>query len=89
LHTQTHIGLLNCPLKYKKGEGQTNTKISKEANIVYINQIEEEQVKAMVNHILKFNPDLIITEKGIFRSTVCAITPLLLPMLSGTLLTHT
>ena len=55
---------------------------------MHINQVEEEQVKVMVDHILEFNPDLVIAEKGIFRSTVYAITPLLLPMLSGTLLMY-
>jgi TCP-1/cpn60 chaperonin family len=59
------IVLLDCPLEYKKGESQTNIEISKEADFARINQIEEEQVKAMVDHILEFNPDLVITEKGI------------------------
>jgi T-complex protein 1 subunit gamma len=59
------IVLLDCPLEYKKGESQTNIEISKEADFARINQIEEEQVKAMVDRILEFNPDLIITEKGI------------------------
>ena len=59
------IVLLDCPLEYKKGESQTNIEISKETDFVRINQIEEEQVKAMVDRILEFNPDLVITEKGI------------------------
>jgi len=59
------IVLLDCPLEYKKGESQTNIEISKEADFARINQIEEEQVKAMVDRILEFNPDLVITEKGI------------------------
>lgn len=59
------IILLDCPLEYKKGESQTNIEISKEADFARINQIEEEQVKAMVDRILEFNPDLVITEKGI------------------------
>jgi T-complex protein 1 subunit gamma len=59
------IVLLDCPLEYKKGESQTNIEISKEADFARINQIEEEQVKAMVDRVLEFKPDLIITEKGI------------------------
>ena len=64
IHTP-RIVLLDCPLEYKKGESQTNIEISKEADFARINQIEEEQVKAMVDRILEFNPDLVITEKGI------------------------
>ena len=59
------IVLLDCPLEYKKGESQTNIEISKEADFARINQIEEEQVKAMVDRILEFKPDIVITEKGI------------------------
>jgi T-complex protein 1 subunit gamma len=59
------IVLLDCPLEYKKGESQTNIEISKEADFARINQIEEEQVKGMVDRILEFKPDLVITEKGI------------------------
>jgi T-complex protein 1 subunit gamma len=66
------IVLLDCPLEYKKGESQTNIEISKEADFARINQIEEEQVKAMVDRILEFNPDLVITEKGI-SGTLCCI----------------
>jgi T-complex protein 1 subunit gamma len=64
------IVLLDCPLEYKKGESQTNIEISKEADFARINQIEEEQVKAMVDRILEFKPDLVITEKGISGSPV-------------------
>lgn len=59
------IVLLDCTLEYKKGESQTNIEISKEADYSRINQIEEEQVKAMVDRILEFKPDLVITEKGV------------------------
>ena len=71
------IVLLDCPLEYKKGESQTNIEISKEADFARINQIEEEQVKAMVDRILEFSPDLVITEKGIsgtlFVSLLCVV----------------
>jgi len=59
------IILLDCPLEYKKGESQTNIEISKEADFSRIQRIEEEQVKAMVDAILEFKPDLVITEKGV------------------------
>jgi T-complex protein 1 subunit gamma len=56
---------LDCPLEYKKGESQTNIEISKDTDFARINQIEEEQVKAMVDAILELKPDLVITEKGV------------------------
>ncbi|EPS99432.1 hypothetical protein FOMPIDRAFT_1024271 [Fomitopsis schrenkii] len=59
------IVLLDCPLEYKKGESQTNIEISKEADWSRIQEIEEEQIKAMVDKILEFKPDLVITEKGL------------------------
>ncbi|THH27524.1 hypothetical protein EUX98_g6663 [Antrodiella citrinella] len=75
------ILLLDCPLEYKKGESQTNIEISKEADWSRIQEIEEEQVKAMVDKILEFKPDLVITEKGVsdyaqhflFKANVSAI----------------
>ncbi|KAI0056138.1 T-complex protein 1, partial [Artomyces pyxidatus] len=59
------IVLLDCPLEYKKGESQTNIEISKETDYARINQIEEEQIKALVDRIMEFKPDLVITEKGV------------------------
>ncbi|KAF9267608.1 T-complex protein 1 [Marasmius fiardii PR-910] len=59
------IILLDCPLEYKKGESQTNMEFSKESDWQRAQDIEEEQVKAMVSRILEFKPDLVITEKGI------------------------
>jgi T-complex protein 1 subunit gamma len=67
------IVLLDCPLEYKKGESQTNIEISKEADFARINQIEEEQVKGMVDRILEFHPDLVITEKGISGPAVLSL----------------
>ena len=64
---EPHIMLLDCLLEYKKGESQMNIKISKEADFVHINQIKEEQIKAMVDQILEFNLDnLILYEKVFF-----------------------
>jgi len=59
------IVLLDCPLEYKKGESQTNIEITKDTDWSRIQEIEEEQVKAMVAKIVEFQPDLVITEKGI------------------------
>lgn len=59
------IVLLDCPLEYKKGESQTNIEISKEEDWSKILEIEEQQVKAMCDHILAVKPDLVITEKGV------------------------
>jgi T-complex protein 1 subunit gamma len=59
------IILLDCPLEYKKGESQTNMEFSKESDWQRAQDIEEEQVKATVQRILEFKPDLVITEKGI------------------------
>src|SRR6202042_1992546 len=59
------IILLDCPLEYKKGESQTNMEFSKESDWSRAQDIEDEQVKALVNKILEFKPDLVITEKGV------------------------
>ncbi|KAI9069689.1 T-complex protein 1 [Trametes sanguinea] len=59
------IVLLDCPLEYKKGESQTNIEISKDTDWARIQEIEEEQVRNMVEKILELKPDLVITEKGI------------------------
>ena len=59
------IVLLDCPLEYKKGESQTNIEISQEADWARIQEIEEEQVRSMVEKILELKPDVVITEKGI------------------------
>lgn len=59
------IVLLDCSLEYKKGESQTNIEVTKEEDWNRILQIEEEQVKAMCEHILSVKPDLVITEKGV------------------------
>lgn len=57
--------LLDCPLEYKKGESQTNIEITREEDWAKILEIEEKQIKALCEHILTFNPDVVITEKGV------------------------
>jgi T-complex protein 1 subunit gamma len=67
------VVLLDCTLEYKKGESQTNIEISKEEDWNKILEIEEKQVKAMVEHILSVKPDLVITEKGV-SGMLCRIS---------------
>jgi T-complex protein 1 subunit gamma len=59
------ILLLDCGLEYKKGESQTDIEIMKEDDFTRLLQIEEEFVQKMCSDIIKFKPDLLITEKGI------------------------
>lgn len=68
------IILLDCPLEYKKGESQTNMEFSKAGDWERAQDIEEEQVKTMVNEILKFKPDLVITEKGVSGNIYLGVT---------------
>jgi T-complex protein 1 subunit gamma len=59
------IILLDCPLEYKKGESQTNIEMNRAEDFAAIQQIEEQQVKAQVDHLLELKPDLVLTEKGV------------------------
>ena len=59
------IILLDCPLEYKKGENQMNMEFSKESDCARVQDIEDQQVKVLVNKILEFKLDLIITKKGV------------------------
>merc|ERR1719369_1751427 len=59
------ILLLDCNLEYKKGESQTNIEIMKEDDFSKILQLEEEYIKKICDEIVKFKPDLVITEKGV------------------------
>ncbi|RPA81120.1 T-complex protein 1 subunit gamma [Ascobolus immersus RN42] len=59
------IILLDCPLEYKKGESQTNIEITKEEDWKKILEMEEAQIKALCETIIAFNPDVVITEKGV------------------------
>ena len=58
------IVLLDCPLEYKKLENQASMEFSNEDDFKRALEIEEQTVKQMCEDILKFKPDLIITEKG-------------------------
>ncbi|RKO90983.1 chaperonin Cpn60/TCP-1 family [Blyttiomyces helicus] len=59
------IILLDCPLEYKKGESQTNVEVVDESHWARLLEIEEDQVKEMCEHIIKLQPDLVFTEKGV------------------------
>ncbi|XP_054159430.1 T-complex protein 1 subunit gamma-like [Oppia nitens] len=59
------ILLLDSGLEYKKGESQTDIEISKDQDFNRLLQIEEEFVQKMCSDIIKFKPDLVITEKGV------------------------
>merc|ERR1712151_817655 len=49
----------------KKGEGQTNVEITKEADWEKLLQQEEDEMKKVCDDIIKIKPDLVITEKGV------------------------
>ncbi|XP_043700719.1 T-complex protein 1 subunit gamma-like isoform X2 [Telopea speciosissima] len=59
------IVLLDCPLEYKKGENQTNAELLKEEDWGVLLKLEEEYIENLCAQILKFKPDLVITEKGL------------------------
>ena len=59
------ILLLDCPLEYKKGESQTALELKGEKDFARILELEEEAIKKMCDDIIKFKPDLVITEKGL------------------------
>ncbi|TNJ29781.1 TCP-1 chaperonin subunit gamma [Giardia muris] len=59
------VVLLDCPLEYKKAQSMMNIELGVNNDLESVLKAEEDYVKAQVNHILKFNPDLVITEKGI------------------------
>ncbi|KAI8526963.1 hypothetical protein RHMOL_Rhmol12G0039600 [Rhododendron molle] len=59
------IILLDCPLEYKKGENQTNAELVREEDWAVLLKMEEEYIESICMQILKFKPDLVITEKGL------------------------
>lgn len=59
------ILLLDCPLEYKKGESQTSFEILKEDDFTALLKVEEEYIARVCSDIIKFKPDLVITEKGV------------------------
>ena len=59
------IVLLDCPLEYKKGESKTDVEVTDESHWARLLEIEEEQVKAMCEEIIRAKPDIVFTEKGV------------------------
>lgn len=59
------IILLDCTLEYKKGESMTNMEMTKESDMSDALQQEINEVALMCNDILKWKPDVVITEKGV------------------------
>lgn len=57
--------LLDCPLEYKKGESQTNMEMTRETDMAEALQQEINEVAHACALILKHNPDVVITEKGV------------------------
>lgn len=58
------IILLDCPLEYRKAESTTNVEISAEADWKRLLEVEEEHISELCATLLKFKPDVVITEKG-------------------------
>ena len=58
------IILLDCPMQYKKGESQTNMELKTENAMTDALEQEMEEIALMCNDILKWKPDIVITEKG-------------------------
>jgi T-complex protein 1 subunit gamma len=56
--------LLDCTLEYKKGENNVTVDITKESDFEALLKQEEQQIEQMCADILKFKPDLVVTEKG-------------------------
>lgn len=57
--------LLDCPLEYKKGESKTDLEMTKESDMSDALQQEINEVAILCNAILKHNPDVVVTEKGV------------------------
>lgn len=59
------ILLLDSPLEYKKGESMLNEEMSRETDFKDILDQERKEMKIVCDHILKFKPDVVVTEKGV------------------------
>ncbi len=57
--------LLDCPLEYKKGESKTDLMMTKDTDMNDALQQEINEVAQMCTAILKWKPDIVVTEKGI------------------------
>lgn len=59
------ILLLDCTLEYKKGESMTNMEITKEGDFAIALEQERKELKYVCDMIIKWKPDVVITEKGV------------------------
>lgn len=59
------IILLDSSLEYKKGESQTVMEMSKDTDMTDALQEEMNEIAALCNAILKWKPDVLVTEKGV------------------------
>ncbi|EFO64727.1 TCP-1 chaperonin subunit gamma [Giardia lamblia P15] len=60
------ILLLDCPLEYKKAQSMMNVELFQgKSDLGDILKVEEDYIRAHVEKILSFKPDLVITEKGV------------------------
>jgi T-complex protein 1 subunit gamma len=59
------ILLLDCPMEYKKGESQTSMEMTKESDMTDALQQEMNEVMLLCHQIMKWNPDVVVTEKGV------------------------
>merc|ERR1719238_2480956 len=57
--------LIDCPLEYKKNESSTNVEITNESDWEAMLMQEEEEVQKLCDDIIKFKPDVVMTEKGV------------------------
>merc|ERR1719446_77621 len=65
LHVNPRVLLLDCALEYKKAESQTNIEITNEEDFAKLLEIEENFIKEQCDRIIEFNPNVVITEKGV------------------------
>jgi len=57
--------LLDSTLEYKKGESQTALEMIKDTDMTDALQEEMNEIAALCNAILKWKPDVLVTEKGV------------------------
>eukprot|EP01121_Diplochlamys_sp_Union-15-3_P016944 TRINITY_DN586_c0_g1_i3.p1 TRINITY_DN586_c0_g1~~TRINITY_DN586_c0_g1_i3.p1 ORF type:complete len:545 (-),score=104.89 TRINITY_DN586_c0_g1_i3:74-1708(-) len=59
------VVLLDCNLEFKKNESKTIVDVTDEEKWLELLKEEEDYVKKLCDQILKFKPNLVITEKGV------------------------
>lgn len=59
------IILLDCTLEYKKGESMTNMELTQDDQFAKALEQERKELKAVCDFIIRFKPDVVVTEKGV------------------------